>query len=79
MDQAFTVLRAYTRAHNLRLSDLAQAFIDGPRASRPHHSGQPHRTKDGSSNTGNPDCAQCVRSRGKTPALKNTHEGTPGR
>jgi transcriptional regulator with GAF, ATPase, and Fis domain len=29
MDQAFTALRAYARAHNLPLSDLAQAFIDG--------------------------------------------------
>jgi transcriptional regulator with GAF, ATPase, and Fis domain len=29
MDQAFTTLRAYARNHNLRLSDLAQAFIDG--------------------------------------------------
>jgi len=29
MDQAFTLLRDQARARNLRLSDLAQAFIDG--------------------------------------------------
>ena len=29
MDQAFNVLRDYARARNLRLSDLARAFIDG--------------------------------------------------
>src|SRR5689334_23860691 len=29
MDQAFSLLRGYARARNLRLSDLAQAFIDG--------------------------------------------------
>jgi len=29
MDQAFGLLRDYARARNLRLSDLAQAFIDG--------------------------------------------------
>jgi transcriptional regulator with GAF, ATPase, and Fis domain len=29
MDQAFSLLREYARARNLRLSDLAQAFIDG--------------------------------------------------
>jgi hypothetical protein len=29
MDQAFNLLRDYARARNLRLSDLAQAFIDG--------------------------------------------------
>ncbi|MEJ8644478.1 GAF and ANTAR domain-containing protein [Streptomyces sp. MS1.HAVA.3] len=29
MEQAFTALRGYARAHNLRLSDLARAFIDG--------------------------------------------------
>src|SRR5579862_8853916 len=29
MDQAFTVLRGYARDRNLRLSDLAGAFIDG--------------------------------------------------
>ena len=29
MDQAFSLLRDYARARNLRLSDLAQAFIDG--------------------------------------------------
>jgi transcriptional regulator with GAF, ATPase, and Fis domain len=35
MDQAFTVLRAYARDHNLRLSELAQAFIDGSPADFP--------------------------------------------
>jgi transcriptional regulator with GAF, ATPase, and Fis domain len=41
MDQAFSLLREYARARNLRLSDLAQAFIDGtqtvtgPAARRP--------------------------------------------
>jgi AmiR/NasT family two-component response regulator len=29
MDQAFTLLRGRARASNRRLSDLAQAFIDG--------------------------------------------------
>jgi hypothetical protein len=29
MDQAFGLLRDYARARNLRLSDVAQAFIDG--------------------------------------------------
>ena len=29
MDQAFSLLREYARARNLRLSDLAQAVIDG--------------------------------------------------
>jgi transcriptional regulator with GAF, ATPase, and Fis domain len=29
MEQAFTALRGYARAHNRRLSDLARAFIDG--------------------------------------------------
>jgi hypothetical protein len=29
MDQAFSLLRKYARTRNLRLSDLAQAFIDG--------------------------------------------------
>jgi transcriptional regulator with GAF, ATPase, and Fis domain len=35
MDQAFTTLRAYARDRNLRLSDLAQAVIDGPPADFP--------------------------------------------
>jgi hypothetical protein len=35
MDQAFTVLRACARGHNLRLSELAQAFIDGTPADFP--------------------------------------------
>ena len=35
MDQAFTVLRSYARDRNLRLSDLAQAFIDGTTADFP--------------------------------------------
>jgi len=35
MDQAFTTLRDYARARNLRLSDLAQAFIDGTPADFP--------------------------------------------
>ncbi|MFD3837531.1 GAF and ANTAR domain-containing protein [Streptomyces sp. NPDC058642] len=29
MEQAFTALRGYARAHNRRLSDVARAFIDG--------------------------------------------------
>jgi ANTAR domain len=29
MDQAFSLLRDFARSRNLRLSDLAQAFIDG--------------------------------------------------
>ena len=53
MDQAFSLLRDYARARNRRLSDLAQAFIDGsetlagPTASRqqqlPLGAGQLHR------------------------------------
>ena len=35
VDQAFTTLRAYARDRNLRLSDLAQAFIDGSPADFP--------------------------------------------
>jgi GAF domain-containing protein len=35
MDQAFTMLRDYARARNLRLSDFAQAFIDGTPADFP--------------------------------------------
>jgi ANTAR domain-containing protein len=35
MDQAFTVLRSYARDQNLRLSDLAQAVIDGTPADFP--------------------------------------------
>src|SRR5579863_7801412 len=35
MDQAFTMLRDYARTRNLRLSELAQAFIDGPAADFP--------------------------------------------
>jgi GAF domain-containing protein len=35
MDQAFTTLRAYARDRNLRLSELAQAFIDGTPADFP--------------------------------------------
>lgn len=29
LDQAFTLLRSYARAHNIRLSDLARDIIDG--------------------------------------------------
>jgi GAF domain-containing protein len=37
MDQAFNVLRDHARARNLRLSDLARAFIDGTEnITRPH-------------------------------------------
>jgi transcriptional regulator with GAF, ATPase, and Fis domain len=32
MEQAFRLLRDYARSHNLRLADLAQAFIDGTQA-----------------------------------------------
>ncbi len=32
MEQAFTTLRGYARAHNRRLSDLARAFIDDSEA-----------------------------------------------
>jgi transcriptional regulator with GAF, ATPase, and Fis domain len=35
IDMAFTTLRDYARARNLRLSDLAQAFIDGTPADFP--------------------------------------------
>ena len=49
MDQAFNLLRDYARARNLRLSDLAQAFIDGSEtvtgltASRPRRRLAPRR------------------------------------
>ncbi|WP_323182703.1 ANTAR domain-containing protein [Streptomyces sp. NBC_00347] len=29
MEEAFTALRSYARAHNRRLSDLAGAFVNG--------------------------------------------------
>jgi transcriptional regulator with GAF, ATPase, and Fis domain len=58
MDQAFTLLRGQARARNLRLSDLAQAFIDGsetltgPTAARPRPrlpgAGQHHQPRPGS-------------------------------
>ena len=58
MDQAFSLLRDYARARNLRLSDLAQAFIDGsetltgPTAGRPRPrlpgAGQHHQPRPGS-------------------------------
>jgi AmiR/NasT family two-component response regulator len=32
MDQAFSVLRRYARTRNVRLSDLARAFVDGSEA-----------------------------------------------
>src|SRR5580704_17567809 len=35
MDQAFAMLRSYARNHNMRLSDLAQAFIEGTPAGFP--------------------------------------------
>lgn len=35
LDQAFTMLRAYARDRNLRLSDLAQAFIEATPAEFP--------------------------------------------
>ena len=35
MDEAFTVLRAHARDRNWRLSELAQAFIDGTPADFP--------------------------------------------
>jgi transcriptional regulator with GAF, ATPase, and Fis domain len=35
MDSAFTTLRNYARDHNLRLSELAQTFIDGNQANFP--------------------------------------------
>jgi transcriptional regulator with GAF, ATPase, and Fis domain len=41
MDQAFTVLRRYARGHNLRLSDLARAFIDETPADFPDLTTQP--------------------------------------
>src|SRR5580658_3392501 len=58
MDQAFTLLRGQARARNLRLSDLARAFIDGsetltgPTAGRPRPRlpgpGQHHQPRPGS-------------------------------
>ena len=52
MEQAFVLLRDYARNHNLRLADLAQAFIDGTQtvvgqavAAEPRttaRTGQPH-------------------------------------
>ena len=53
MDQAFNLLRDYARNRNLRLSDLAQAFIDGSEtlaslgaagpSQRPRGAGQPRQ------------------------------------
>jgi transcriptional regulator with GAF, ATPase, and Fis domain len=52
MDQAFAMLRGYARSRNLRLSDLAQAFIEGtpadfpglitPASPRPDHRADTH-------------------------------------
>ncbi len=53
MEQAFNLLRDFARARNLRLSDLAQAFVDGTETlvsltairswERPEGTGQAHR------------------------------------
>jgi transcriptional regulator with GAF, ATPase, and Fis domain len=48
MEQAFLLLRDYARNHNLRLAELAQAFIDGnqtivsPSTERPHTTTRPN-------------------------------------
>jgi hypothetical protein len=46
MDQAFSLLRDFARNRNLRLSDLAQAFIDGSEAlGSPTLATQPQRRR----------------------------------
>jgi transcriptional regulator with GAF, ATPase, and Fis domain len=46
MDQAFSLLREYARARNLRLSDLAQAFIDGTQTVTGPPAHRPRRLSD---------------------------------
>jgi transcriptional regulator with GAF, ATPase, and Fis domain len=46
MDQAFSLLREYARARNLRLSDLAQAFIDGTQTVTGPPARRPRRVSD---------------------------------
>ena len=46
MDQAFSLLRGYARARNLRLSDLAQAFIDGSEIVTGRTASRPQRPPD---------------------------------
>lgn len=47
MDHAFNLLRDYARNGNLRLSDLAQAFIDGSKTlASPTVSRPPQRPRD---------------------------------
>jgi len=50
MEQAFGLLREHARARNLRLSDLAQSFIDGTETlTGPASRGRPRRAGDGTS------------------------------
>jgi len=41
MDQAFSVLRDHARSRDLRLSDLARAFVDGTQIIRPDQKPRP--------------------------------------
>jgi AmiR/NasT family two-component response regulator len=42
MDEAFTLLRSYARNHNRRLSDLAQAVVNGTDQIPPATATSPH-------------------------------------
>jgi len=47
VDQAFTLLRHQARNRNLRLSDLARAFVDGTEAVTGTASGSPRSSRPG--------------------------------
>jgi GAF domain-containing protein len=47
VDQAFTLLREQARSRNLRLSDLARAFVDGSQAMTGPASGTPRTSRPG--------------------------------
>ena len=58
MDQAFTLLRSYARNRNLRLSDLAQAVIDGTPADFPDSPRQPAPARAENAAAGRKDQAE---------------------
>ena len=78
MDQAFTLLRGYARDRNLRLSDLAQAFIDGSPADFPRH----HRTSQPQTGLStqlqhrDPARARCMPAEGYNRPLRVTDEAS---
>jgi transcriptional regulator with GAF, ATPase, and Fis domain len=55
MGQAFSLLRNHARARNLRLSDLAQAFIDGSEPLTGLTASRPQQTQPGAGQVHHPD------------------------